>query len=327
MSSPSPGQRPGSVPTKPGGCRGFTLIELLVVIAVIAILAALLLPALNRAKAKALQVSCLNNKHQLGLAWLMYADDNSTRLAMAWLWVNRSANTIMSYRPNSTGSTNILPLITQKGEFLAPPYTSWTEAPPGLDVGGGALGPYVKSPGPYKCPADRSTVAFNDNSGQTIKLPRVRSTSMNIAIWSLQDGALLAQEGLGAAMSPTMPWPYLTYAKTGDILNPAPVNLWVFIDENPDSIRHVYFLVNPTCGGNSACFFSGPSLLHGGGTTFAFADGHTEIHKWLDPRTYGPNFQTHYNGSYFIGVTMPENLDVAWLIARTTAVNDGTPAW
>src|SRR6516162_7030565 len=67
-------------------CEAFTLIELLVVIAIIAILAAMLLPVLGKAKNKAQDISCSNNLRQLQVCWHLYVDDNNQALPPTSVW-------------------------------------------------------------------------------------------------------------------------------------------------------------------------------------------------------------------------------------------------
>ena len=78
-------------------CSAFTLIELLVVIAIIAILMSVLMPALNRARLHGKRAACMGNLKQLGMSWIMYADENDDRIVAAnpnttgWVqWVNNA---------------------------------------------------------------------------------------------------------------------------------------------------------------------------------------------------------------------------------------------
>src|SRR5690242_12409090 len=120
----------------------FTLIELLVVIAVIAILAAMLLPALGKAKAKAQDISCRNNLRQLQLCWHLYVDDNNQALPPTSTW----------------------PTVPSIGWESREP--SWAVGDAKHDVTTaslqrGLLFPYNRSVGIYRCPADKTPVVGN----------------------------------------------------------------------------------------------------------------------------------------------------------------------
>src|SRR6185369_6738433 len=97
----------GATPARPG----FTLIELLVVIAIISILAALLLPALSKAKARGQSIACLNNLKQMQLAWLTYTDDNQDVMPLNWLdatgWYDLPGSWVLRNAGLEAGLTNI----------------------------------------------------------------------------------------------------------------------------------------------------------------------------------------------------------------------------
>jgi len=259
--------------------RGFTLIELLVVIAIIAILAGLLLPALSKAKTKGQGILCLNNTKQLMLAWRLYVDDQNGKIPAAYSdnpLNNVWVYGILNWDGNNRDNWDLTNTLV-KGTIWK--YTSGTQKI-------------------YKCPADVFLT-----KAPTAR-PRLRSNSIN-AWMGMHDG-----RPTWFGNSP----PWRMFLKESDVVVPS--ETWVFVDEHPDSINDGFFCtdMNPAPNLSAATLPDCPASYHNGACGFAFADGHSEIHKWLDSRTRIPVKRI----DNFSAGNQKNNKDIEWLWSKTT---------
>jgi len=275
-----------------GRRAGFTLIELLVVIAIIAILAAMLLPALAKAKSRALAASCMNDKRQLTLAWLMYASDNTDHLAInsdphvhnTPFFPAGSANPswITGTIDWTTGQNNTNQVYISSDRFAL-------------------MGSYVsKSLKIFACPAANFVSPAQAALGWD---HRIRSIAM--------DGAV----GDGDKYQDPNPFGWTQWyvaKKTGDFRFPGPSDSWVFTDEHPDSVDDA-LLYTASYAVNQ--FTELPGNLHGGGCGISFADGHAEIHKWVDSVMTSHRTVT-YTTVQRVSCSISD-ADMVWLAAHT----------
>lgn len=238
--------------------RGFTLIELLVVIAIIAVLMAILMPTLNKAKEQGKRAACLNNLKQLGLGWIMYADENDDKI------INGEAY---------NGGDGTAPVPTSgahkgerwwTGDDVAPNYMYEAEKLPEplqlQAIRAGALFPYVKSEPLYQCPTG------------------VRGEMRTYSIVDSMNG--LYRSGthvgnVGQRVGRTVLW----VKNRTEISVPGPSRRMVFLDEGrvtPDSYATHY---------ESAVWWDPPHVRHGEGTNVSFADGSVDYWKWKGKKT------------------------------------------
>jgi prepilin-type N-terminal cleavage/methylation domain-containing protein/prepilin-type processing-associated H-X9-DG protein len=220
--------------------RGFTLIELLVVIAIIAVLMAILMPALKRGKEQGMRAACINNMKQLALCWLLYCDDNDDKI------VNGAPLGTVGRADAGPGNhPNEVPWV---GRCFADDYGSGGQVEEYLQrqaIMLGALWSYVKEINLYRCPT---------------------GTRGELLTYAAMDGV----NGLSRTGT-NKPGCYL---KKRNEIRGATAERIVFIDEGwvtPDSFATHYVQEQ---------WWDDPPVRHGDGVNMSYADGHAEYFKW-----------------------------------------------
>jgi prepilin-type processing-associated H-X9-DG protein len=233
----------------------------------------LLVPALARTQPDSRAARCLNNHRQLCRAWRMYADDNNERFPTTSS-MGTPATPVWAggWLDWGTSSDNTNTL------YLADPRYS-------------ALAPYCgKDARLFKCPADQYISAM-----QRARRWKERARSISENIWVGENNLVSSDPS------------YTVVKKWTDLLNPKPVETWVSLDEHPDSINDGAFYAPGT-----SAWVDLPANYHDGGAGVAFADGHSEIHRWQSSVLKVPvTFRV------FSSTGAPNDPDIRWLRDRT----------
>ena len=288
--------------------------ELLVVIAIIAILAALLLPVLSQAKGKAQGMACLNNGKQMMTAVTLYTTDNNE-----------------FFPPNPDGGTTDPGYnwcAGQAGNRGADEFNPDLIKDPAHSLLIGYLGGNNSI---FKCPADARMGLYDGTNPSLIGqiIPAARTFSMNNAVGTIDPGFDASGPGPGSPhsgipnLSVNGPWlnnqdthhrnsPWRTYGKATDTGAPGPSMLWVLVDEDVNSLNDAALCF----GMEQPIWYDSPGSSHNGGCGFAFADGHSETHRWISRGEKGSNGTVIDNAADY--------QDWLWMRERTSADTSGT---
>lgn len=308
--------------------RAFTLIELLVVIAIIAILAAVLLPVLQQAKVRGQTATCIDNQKQLATAWLMYAQDNNDACIgnnwqneqqwqnhihwyqnwiSGWLGADGSGGNGVTGGVGGPDNTNTALLINSRWATIAD---------------------YARVPKLFLCPA---SIVIAPVAGspppQPPYFPLIRTVSMScwMGYNCLPPGANNSSYNTGASSAPDYSGClYKTFSQVTSLKGGlGPSDALVFVEERPESIDDGSFEIsepaNPTSPTPGSTYPNIPTDYHNGAMTAGFADGHVDVHRWLDANLRKP--QTQIVQLKWAGIAVSNPGDWWWLAQHATIPN------
>lgn len=287
--------------------RAFTLVELLIVIAIIAILGAILLPVLSQAQERSRRIYCINNVKELGLAWVMYADDNGDKImsnpAINNLGYGPLANQNLQNWVNGYMGTGKNINDNTNTQYLVQALT----------------GQYCKySVKVFKCPDDTLKCIENNNQ----RWDRVRSYSINYCMEGDVEDAQKIQTGFPinqVSWAPNVPrYGYHKITDLGAKLKgPSPADAWVFCEEAYNTINNGCIAWGGSDGPFSSAWADCPAAEHNRGDVFSFADGHVEYHKWV----------SGWDSSKQYGICEPECLDGSGWVTPAVGFNQSDMRW
>jgi len=267
--------------------KGFTLIELLVVIAIIAVLLAILMPSLNLVREQARGVACMSNQKTMGLAYVMYADENDSRMCGG----------MARYSPTNKIPPWVMPPLEYQGagNYIEMPSGPVTLKQRHNGLREGALFGYIKDVGAYHCPGD-DRMRHGTSNGRSLEHLLYRS-------YSLPDYL--------RATAPSDPKKLINFT--------SPATKLLFVEEIYDAPGANHNVDGWSYRPGTNSLWDPLGIFHSNSCTFSFMDGHADDKKWTDKRTVIYFRSRSLAASMGFGKNQqfnPPNEDLLWLDAH-----------